>query len=593
MISERRLEGPLLLLQMVGLGLLVVPRHTNTYWEPEFSGWVVPLANRLGAGPPLYSDGAHSPLPPLPYLIVYLLTGGRGVWWHESLLNFLCQCGVLWLMFLAVCRLSGRLVAYAACSASLALFLALGKSILYDSMAQMLVACAILMALDMVANPGRRASPFALGAVLGLLLLTKQSTAAGAIAGSLLVLLRRRSSQDCVACLLGGAAVVITGLLVMSPWIDNAGFFHDTLLTGSDPKGGPQSVLLRLGFFGLQFLGHGFVGLVMGLAFLCWQGPQQRPSEACRVDDQAMRTAVLAWPMVLAVALPLAFTRWSYDFPSLTIFLMWPALIFYFATVGYEGTPAQRAAAVIAYTSTIGHCLSVHEFRFFYDNNPLVVLLLAYLIEQFFKSPPRWYQWRWWRVPVIPVTPIVVLLIGAWLHAAPRLYELGQTRLEVGDIPYLAGASLPRRAERGLLEMVREVRRQTAPTDRVLLLPEDPSLAAWFDRRRPELTSSVLFLDTYWDSMVDEDAKRLTSDPPEVIIVGPRDTWRDFAYFIKRRPEVAMDGVPHLLAKLEPLLSERYAPAREYTVEKSSPGDFLTLPKPKNEDSFSVYFLRK
>lgn len=581
-------EFGLLLLQMLGLGFLVVPRHTSTYWEPEFTGWVVPLANRLNLDQPLYSDGAHSPLPPLSYVLVYLLTGGKGVWWHESLLNYLCQCLALIVMFTAISQLAGRLVAYLACSISLVLFLALAKSILYDSMAQLMVALAIFFVIRMVVYQQRKWS-FALGAILALLLLTKQSTALGAIGGALLILLRRSSRGEWWAFIAGAALTATTGLLAMAPWISLTGFVQDTLLLGSEPKGGARSALLRLGFFGLQFLGHGAVGLVLGMALVCCLGQPGGRTPGCVCSDPGMRRALLTWPLVLAVALGGLFTFWFYGLPSITVFLMWPALVFYLVMVGVKGDSADRAAATIALAATVGHCLSVHEFRFFYDNNPLIVLVMAFLIEQFFRSPADWFHWRWWGVPVIPVTPIVVLLVGAWLHAAPRFFELGQAKLTVGDIPHLDGARLPERVD-ALLLMVREVRRQTSAGDRVLMLPEDPNLFSWFDRPRPNLTSSVLFIDTYWDRLVEDDLARLQADPPEVIILGPQQTWPDFARLIKLRPEVAGDGVPRLIAEIEASLLSRYEEPRDYTVRKLSRGDSVT---PKNTDNFRVYYLRK
>lgn len=593
MWPKKLLELSLLLLQMLGLGLLIIPGHTSTYWwEPEATGWVIPLANRLGSGPALYSDGAHGPLPPLSYILAYLLTGGQGVWWHESLLNYLCQCLTILVMFAVLVRLCGRLTAYVACSASLAVFIALPKSILYDSMAQMWVAVATLLALEVTRRPDRRIWPFLLGGVLGLLIMTKQSTAVGAIAGSSLFLIRRRGIGDVLALCSGTMATTLLALLALSPWVDPRGFFYDTLVTGSDPKGGLSAALARLGIFGLQLLAHGSIVLVLGLAFLCWQGPKVGCLSDFRPDDSGLRAGLLIWPLALALGMVGLFTQWRYGLPSITAYWMWPALVFYLACVARAGTDSQRAVAVVTFSSAVGHSLSVPDFRFFYDNNPLLVLVLAHLVEQFFKAPADWFRWRWWGVPVVPVTPVVILLIGAWLHATPNLHMLGQAKIQAQDIPHLAGAKLPERAD-GLLAMVREVRARTSPTDRVLLLPEDPNLVPWFDRRRPNLTSSVLFFDTYWDRFVDEDLRRLQDDAPEVIIIGPHLQWAQFATWIKQNPEALEEDVARLIEELKPRLSDRYEAPVEFKVKKLDPSGVMIPNEPSTEDSFSVYYLKK
>jgi hypothetical protein len=71
--------------------------------------------------------------------------------------------------------------------------------------------------------------------------------------------------------------------------------------------------------------------------------------------------------------------------------------------------------------------------------------------------------------------------------------------------------------------------RTLAPKDsgeRVLLLPNDPGVEAWFDRPRPDLSSAMIFVDQYWDRYVDDDFARLEKSPPKVIIIGPRGWWR-------------------------------------------------------------------
>ena len=75
---------------------------------------------------------------------------------------------------------------------------------------------------------------------------------------------------------------------------------------------------------------------------------------------------------------------------------------------------------------------------------------------------------------------------------------------------------------RTLVEIVRGL---TQPTDTVLLLPDDPNVAAWFDRPRPPVGSAIVFVDQYGMQYVDADVARLRATPPKVIVIGPRNWW--------------------------------------------------------------------
>lgn len=55
--------------------------------NPEFTGWIAPLSNGFRSGMVLYTDGAHSPLPPLPFVLLYAVGRGHAVWITESAFN--------------------------------------------------------------------------------------------------------------------------------------------------------------------------------------------------------------------------------------------------------------------------------------------------------------------------------------------------------------------------------------------------------------------------------------------------------------------------------------------------------------------------
>ena len=66
-----------LCLVFVYLGILLVPaNYTSTWLDPEFTGWVAPIGNAIARGMVLYDDGGHSPMPPLPAVLSYLVHGG-------------------------------------------------------------------------------------------------------------------------------------------------------------------------------------------------------------------------------------------------------------------------------------------------------------------------------------------------------------------------------------------------------------------------------------------------------------------------------------------------------------------------------------
>src|SRR5690349_18549721 len=71
----------LLLIMLAVLGCFFVPAHVPSIWmDPEFTDWVSPIANRMHGPSLLYAEGLHSPMPPLPYVLVRLLHPEGAVW---------------------------------------------------------------------------------------------------------------------------------------------------------------------------------------------------------------------------------------------------------------------------------------------------------------------------------------------------------------------------------------------------------------------------------------------------------------------------------------------------------------------------------
>src|SRR5579863_4402933 len=175
-----------LVLVLAVFGRLLVPVHLTSLWmDREFTDWVSPIANRLHNGARLYTDGLHFPMPPLPYVLLRLLHPNGAIWIQENFLFYLFQAGTLLLLYFLLAPRAGIAVAFAAVMAALPLFLSFEKSILYDAMAQFLVAAAGGVCAGLISRSSRvgrqDSSKFnwrwllLQGVMLGLLLLCKQS----------------------------------------------------------------------------------------------------------------------------------------------------------------------------------------------------------------------------------------------------------------------------------------------------------------------------------------------------------------------------------------------------------------------------------
>src|SRR5262245_40107967 len=92
-----------LLLLLFVIGLWMVPCHwTSTWADAEFTGWVVPIANRVAGGQVLYADGGHLPVAPLSFVLAAWLFGSHGTWISESLLNFTFQSLAILIMYIGL-----------------------------------------------------------------------------------------------------------------------------------------------------------------------------------------------------------------------------------------------------------------------------------------------------------------------------------------------------------------------------------------------------------------------------------------------------------------------------------------------------------
>jgi len=141
----------LLALILLALGYFIVPAHWTSIWEDrEFTDWVSPISNRLHGQPRLYEHGLHIPMPPLPFVLVRILCPHGARWLDENMLNYLFQAGTILVLFYAFARELRVSIAFGAALAVIPVFLSLPKTILYDSMAQFLVALSAIATVMLV-----------------------------------------------------------------------------------------------------------------------------------------------------------------------------------------------------------------------------------------------------------------------------------------------------------------------------------------------------------------------------------------------------------------------------------------------------------
>lgn len=575
------LEVAILLALLVYLGLQIVPAHWTSIWlDREFTGWQTPVANRMARGLQLYEDTAHSPMPPLSFVALRLLTGGHGVWFSENLVNFVTQGLIVLLLYAGLAPYLPRPIPFLVALGTLAAFLSFGKTVYYDQLAQLWVAALAVLAVRALHPPrGDSTALFdtptprpagipalaAMGLLSALAVLTKQNTGGGASIGVLVYLLLfparlpwRIRCRQAGLYLASCAALFFLVSLALAPFISVRGMIVDVFLTGSEPKGGPGPLLQALGRFALSTLmAGGVVGLPAG-AVLYLRSRRRRGGPA----PGASQGGPAGWASAPAGG----FQIWAISgaalagvavcivlFRSEGLALLRPYVGEAFLTLGLGGAvfivtlarffprqlarPARDQAsaiagfAVVLLPPALLHSLSVSEFRWTVDNNPMIGASLAVL-----------FAGAAWMLGALPTAKASGTLqatlmaflaffvqLSIWGGMAVQLYSTSFCTESWPEIRHLRGARL-RETAREMRSLVHRVR-ELAPDERndaVLLLPGDPNTEAWFERPEPALTSLIIFQDQYWDRYVEEDFRRLAANPPKVIVIGPRDAWPGF-----------------------------------------------------------------
>ncbi len=564
--------GPIVLVAATSLvSWLVVRGHATSIWmDYEFTGWVAPIANRLIDGVRLHSDHRHSPMPPLPVLLTHALSGGHATWYTESLTIVVAQALLVLVMYVGLARSLPRPIPLVASMLSIPLYFALPKTISHDAIVQVLVALAAVTAVAVASRRGATAEGGRAGAwrrtaglafcafLVALALLAKQSTGAGLAVGVALMLAlvgpppwRDRLARSALFAMLT-AAMFLLLCLAIGPWVDIRGMIRDVFLIGSEPKGGSRQVLRNLRIYAVEVFAQAVPFLISGICFAglaqrARGGPKAAPTSPIGPFPFAFGGG-MAWAVSLvAIATPVALLALCWESDSWSTWvrgeaaihsrtLLWAALLALilasfrgrpFSGAFPEGRPSDGLVALllVLFPAAVFHSLSVPYFRWFYDNNPLISVALAGLVYALFAMLPGEGPRRPGGLRATAALAGVFVLSGViWGGLLLRIGSCRECTEEWPEVAHLKGARMRKSAD-GMRALVARVRR-LAPdpkADSVLLPPNDPNVEAWFERPRPELSSSILFADQYWDRYVEGDFEALVRSPPRVIVIGPRD----------------------------------------------------------------------
>jgi hypothetical protein len=604
-------EAAVLVLALVALAFVLVPAHWTSIWlDREFTGGVGPLANRLVDGQRLYTDGMHSPIPPLSFVLMRVVGGGDATWLTGSVVNYVFQALTLGVTWLALRRTFGARVGFVATLCTVPIFLSLPKTVLYDAVVEFWVAVAAWI----VAVLPRR-WPVLLGAVSAAAIMTKQSTGLGVVAGALLGLVvaspeaRPFAARWWRTCALYLAGLVLAGAVLVAafaPWADPGGFVHDALVTGAEPKGTPgatfdkvvrwaRDVALFAGPYAaaiaLVVLGDRRFGLRERLpgarAASWWRVARQ--ADAHRLGPLGLSGAAVTGAALGAGSWSLDARRladpWTlgpawfddhllkYRFPSTFAAVMAVAGLAYWRHHRRpdEGTRRFLAVFSVLVCAAVGMSLSGPRLRWTYDNNPLIAFGLACVIVTVIWLA-RLISSHGVRATALSAVGTFLVSALCWASLGDQIWVANSADRTWPEIAHLKGAGL-RPESSGARTLVGRVRALAGPHEEVLLLPEDPNVQAWFERPRPKLTSAMVFPDQYWDRYVDEDFDRLAADPPKVVVIGPRGFWRTFSHIVH-----VNWGAERLIDRVQrELLPQRYAMAPAVRVRVMDHDDWMDV----------------
>lgn len=541
------------------LALNIPAQWTGIATDPDFTAWVAPLSNRLAHGLRLYEFGGHMPLPPLSYVLLYWLSGGHATWLTESIANHLAVMMSLLLLYGCMARYLPSRVALLGAVAALATLSASNCVLFYGALPNLLVAGLACVGVGYI----RRATqPRVLLWLAGMsflsvaALLAKQNVGGLAFigVGALIVVTPSITLPTKIKYLFfyTGVSLLALGVFcwVLSPWVNVTGMIQDVFLTGSECKGGTREIVAKLVNYlceigGLFLLMGIFAAALLGANLFGGKNSAARPVD----DSKAAFNFGLCWIIALSfigLVVGIALARFQLN--------VLPDLV-----------ATEQFGLLVCLAAVFGLATSTGRFsqlpRQFDPQTLLVIgaltLILLPAAVGYSLSTPIGERAFYWHVGIIPFIQValtaVVWLVFAGAEQLPRKYARGALAmftvifiaqnwqpwrvhwLEIKNctqtwpgVPWYAGARVTTLAD-PLKGLVTQVQSLTKPDDTVLLLPDDPNFEECFERPRPALNCAIIFTDQYWLRYVEDDFARLLRDPPKLIIIGPRDHWRDYS----------------------------------------------------------------
>lgn len=576
------IEVAFFIIVFIILGVLLVPSHWTSLWaDREFTGWVAPISNRFAQGQILYTDGAHIPMPPLPFAIIWWLSWGKAIWITESFLNFFFQSLTLLILFISLNHILPRPIPFLSILSTIPVFFALSKVMLYDSSTQFFVAISVLISTYYFSKRKFILLIF-LGLSIALCTLCKQTSGIGTLIGVLIVMLfypRKITLKDKLKELLIFVISFLLSFLMMciilSPLISIKGMLLDVFISSSEVKGGFNNLFQKLYSAFVYGIGFGYFIIASLLTILVTNIIKVKEIKILNNKNLLMWGVYIfcvGWFLLFILSKHITFfpptllpeTKLLNISFALLFILTYIVLLYRNSQVSIE---IQRSFPIlplfiITFSAALFYNLSVHEFWWSYYNNPLIVFVIAGLyltVLKIFNNFPRLNK----KLLYLALAVLVLITINICsIRFKIQLDEAKKCIVPWSEIKYLKGAKLPESAQgvRDLVHLVQFIA-PDSKKDAVLLLPNDPNVEAWFERPRPKLTSAIIFTDQYFDKYVDEDFRGLEESPPKVIIIGPRTHWRWFCrlWQVNRGTERLIDRV---LVELIPKYYRLYAPQK-------------------------------
>jgi hypothetical protein len=576
-----------------------VPRLTNVHFgDVEFTGWSGPLGSRILRGDRPYVDFVL-PIPPGSFVALALLEKlvGRPLLLEELGLNAALHLTMAVLAYVMARSISSPKVAVLTAIATLSTVIQLNKECAYDHTAQAVAWAAVAAGMRALASADerRRARLFTLtGALAGLTLAFKQSTAIGAVSGWVLAFgylavtdrrARRPGGMRPRLAELGrylhgvclGLAATWLLLLVLGSTL--RAFFQAAFVDASILKGGAKFLVRNLTSYLFDY--PSYSAPLASIAAFVFIGHRvlERHGRLDIADERRRASPYRTTEVVTVAALVLAAFGGGYLLLALDV-RPYPArlipeldrlkmlgpmsLVTLAALFVAELVPFRRdhddhdayradpdaagrclnAGILAAFASSLMHNTSAPEFRPFYDNNAIIPLAFLSLFVVLDRASLRW----------LSAVILAFLLLGI---GGNKFFRAMTASVPIGTNGHWAWMRLN---DRGFTMAIAAARaRQLAgPTGTVLVLPEDVQFTALVDRPRPPITGAIIFVDQYAPRLAADDMARLDEHPPDVIVVHPRrpSGWQRFFRIWSGRSG-AERVLHHVLVDMLPRFYER------------------------------------